>query len=269
MRAKRRSTQAAFSLFSFQDIITSITGIMILITLILAVELITRTLNAPPVQTAQQIETTEMSVKELQKDIANYRQKLEAKHDSYEDLPSLDRSELERISKGLQASAQRLHRDTRALRKKQTAKQKLLESSELQESQGREVKEKELAKLKQQIAELEQQLAKLNKSNRVFFQTGVQGKTMWLIEVTTAGFAVAEIGVKSAPSLFTTVGALVNWLASLDVNSTAIYLTVKPSGVKNFELCKEEIEQRKFEIGFQVMGENQQVIDPQIGAGVP
>jgi len=242
---------------------------MILITLILAVELITRTLNAPPVQTAQQIETTEMSVEELQLEIADYRQKLEAKNDSYEALPSLDLSELERISNGLQSSARRLHSDTRALRQKQVAKQKLLESSELQESQVRTVKEKELTKLKQQIAELEQQLAELEQSNRVFFQTGVQGKAMWLIEVTAAGFTVAEIGVNAPPSSFATVRALVNWLASLDVNATAIYLTIKPSGVKNFELCKEEIEQRRFDIGFQVVGEGQQVIDPQIGAGVP
>ncbi len=269
MSTRRRSTQAAFSLFSFQDIITAITGIMILITLILAVELITRTESAPPVQTAQQIEITEMSVEELQVEITSYRKKLESMNDSYEDLPSLDSSELEQMAKGLQVSVQRLQSDTRVLKQKQTSKQKLLKSSEQQGHQELTVKKKEIAEIEQQITELEQQLAELDKSNRVFFQSGAQGKKMWLIEVTAAGFMAAEVGVNAPPTSFATVGALANWLASQDITATAIYLTVKPSGVKNYELCKEEIKKTRIDVGFQVVGEQQQVIDSQNGAGSP
>ena len=55
MSRRRSARQSAFSLFSFQDIITSVTGIMVLITLLLAVELINRTEASPPMQTREQL----------------------------------------------------------------------------------------------------------------------------------------------------------------------------------------------------------------------
>ena len=45
MAARRNSNRAAFSLFAFQDIITSVTAIMVLLLLILALELVSRVAN--------------------------------------------------------------------------------------------------------------------------------------------------------------------------------------------------------------------------------
>ena len=53
-RRRRNHTTAAFSLFAFQDIITSVTGVMIMITLLLAVELVNRVEQSPAVQTTVQ-----------------------------------------------------------------------------------------------------------------------------------------------------------------------------------------------------------------------
>ena len=50
--SRRRRRSAPFSLFAFQDIITSVTGIMLVITMLLALELLERTDVAPPQATA-------------------------------------------------------------------------------------------------------------------------------------------------------------------------------------------------------------------------
>ena len=64
MARRRVVASTAFSLFSFQDIITSVTGIMVLVTLMLALELITRVQTSAPAQTAVQTKRVEVTVEE-------------------------------------------------------------------------------------------------------------------------------------------------------------------------------------------------------------
>ena len=63
---RRRKKQVTFSLFAFQDIITSVTGIMILATLMLAVEFIQRIDGAPPRQTEKIAARLRQSLEESQ-----------------------------------------------------------------------------------------------------------------------------------------------------------------------------------------------------------
>lgn len=51
--ARRGSAAPPISLFSFQDIITSVAGIIIFLTLMMAVELVQHANDSPPVQTSK------------------------------------------------------------------------------------------------------------------------------------------------------------------------------------------------------------------------
>lgn len=71
--SRRGQNGVAFSLFAFQDIITSVTGIMILVTLILALELLQQMEASPSQRTkevVQDIDSTVTSVTELDAAVA-------------------------------------------------------------------------------------------------------------------------------------------------------------------------------------------------------
>ena len=80
---RRRKTQTPFSLFAFQDIITSITGIMILITLLIALELVHSRENSPQHQTPQlnttiqkQLQETNAAITQLNEQLRQQSRKL-------------------------------------------------------------------------------------------------------------------------------------------------------------------------------------------------
>jgi hypothetical protein len=269
MSSRRRTKLAAFSLFSFQDIITSITGIMILVTLILALELVSRTESAPTAQTNQQITTTEKSIAQLKAEITTYQRELDSQSGAFADLPSLDRSYLAQLVQDSEDAARQLQSDLSSLRDRQVKRKIKLDEVEPDATRQQLSEEQQVRDLERQVAAAQKKLAELQQSRRIFFQSGVHGKTMWLVEVTSQGFLAAQIGVSAPPKRYTTASALGNWISSLDSNSNAIYMTVKPSGVSNFELGRKEIQQHNFDVGYQVVGEQQQVLDPNLGAATP
>lgn len=79
---KRRSQGAAFSLFAFQDIITSICGIVVLITLMLSLELSLRVLaetgGNDVIQSKQKYDEFKATIEVLKKNIAQTRAQIEA-----------------------------------------------------------------------------------------------------------------------------------------------------------------------------------------------
>ena len=78
--ARKSNGESAISLFSFQDIITSITGIMFLVVLLLMLMMITSR-----VPTGKNSRSSE-SVKELQKELTELKNKLQELRDSQKNL---------------------------------------------------------------------------------------------------------------------------------------------------------------------------------------
>src|SRR5215469_14253246 len=74
----RRRTSSPISLFSFQDIITSVVGVVILITLLLLLQLISQMLAALPAPA--------MTVQELQKQVSDIQPILKELQDSIAEL---------------------------------------------------------------------------------------------------------------------------------------------------------------------------------------
>lgn len=269
MTKRRTAGTTAFSLFAFQDIITSVTGIMVLVTLMLALELMNRVHQSPPAQTSQQADEVLASIEELKQAIETLRQRLNSSSQAAEDLPSLDANTLRDMAARLDDDSQRLQDETDQLAEERAKKQRQAAQARRKDSQDRAKEEQELADLDTRIADAEEELDEIENSNRMFFTSGVQGKDTWIIEVTARGFTVARIGVKAAPKHYSSISALDKWLASLDADSNALYLVVKPGGVASFKQVQVAISSTGLDMGFQVVADSQTVLDPNSGAGAP
>lgn len=127
--SQRGRAGAAFSLFSFQDIITSVTGIMILVTLILALELIQRKEASPTEKTEEIIEDLDSTVAEMQKRIEvvqRERKKIKP------ELPHLDRIAIQRDLADVEEANKRLDDQVKELEgQKREAEQRLQEAERL------------------------------------------------------------------------------------------------------------------------------------------
>jgi hypothetical protein len=269
MSRTRRTTERSLSLFSFQDIITSVTGVMVLLTLLMALELIERVLASPPQQTTVQIEHTGQSLAEMRSEIVMLRRQLASANTIATALPSFDATKLQQERQALEVNSQRLRRELVELNDRAVQKQQQLANVEASAAAERESEIGELKHLEERNSELRETLEAISSSNRVFFKKDKDGKATWLVEISGNQIAAAEIGVSAKPQRFNSQHEFENWLTSLSPHSTAFYLIVKPDGTEQFRSYKESIRSNGFDLGFHVTAADQQVIDPDTGAGVP
>ncbi|MEO8166386.1 MAG: hypothetical protein ABI619_13425 [Betaproteobacteria bacterium] len=229
----------------------------------------TRTQNAPPAQTAEQVELVETSLEEIQQEIESLKKRMASSAEALESLPSFDEATLSQMAANLDDDADRLRGDIDDVNKKIVDKQRQAAKERQDAATAGRADEEQLADLQEQIEQAQEQLDQIDSSDQMFFTSGIQGKTTFIIEITAAGFAVAQIGVKAPPQRFSSAVELQQWMAPLPPSSNAFYLIVKPSGVANFTAVQSLIRQQGFEFGFDLISDAKKVIDQQNGVSAP
>lgn len=257
------------SLFSFQDIITSVTGVMVLLTLLMAVELIQRVTASPPQQTAAQVVTSGLTLEQMRSEADSLRRGMRSADSLPAGLPSLDLERLRRERMDLDASNERLRREADAAGDDLGKKQRRLAATETDSNTQRQQDEKELAELEQRIDDDTKELEEMQSTNRLYFNRGKESKRVWIVELAGPALIAAELGVQAKPHQFASVDAFTRWTQTLSPSTFAFYLIVKPKGVPFLDDCKEALRQKSFDVGFNVAAGDQQVIDPGSGASSP
>lgn len=279
--SRRRSTQTSFSLFSFQDIITSVTGIMILITLMLSLEAVK--VASPRTQTVvDDLDVVAKEVAELEIKVAEGRKRAEsARTESVENLPAVTRKEVEERASELATAQEVLKAQTAILEARVAASEERLATEMADERERLATLASELAELESESEALERTIeeedAKMQstlRGGRIFFAGSSKAKTTWLIELTGGGYRVAPIGRSQKPQAFDSVVALAEWAEGLDPRTEAFLLVVKPSGVGQERrtqtlLAGGEADGSKFDMHLYPIAESAFVLDDEIGAGTP
>jgi hypothetical protein len=267
---RRRDSELRFSLFMFQDIITCVTGIMILITLILGLEFITRVNASPAEQTVQQDDETKESIAELKHEIEIAEAKIKSARIPVEDLPSLDADDLKRRADDMAAESDAIEAEIATEEARLNAKKGTLDSTKNASVEEIANIHQEIKRIEEQIAEAKKRLKDIEGGKRVYYKTGVHGKATWIIEVTSEGYRVAQIGVAARPRSMTVVD-LFAWAKTLD-RSNAFLLVIKPGSKSAMEKCRSLLTEQQnggFDVGIHLVGLDQEVLDPEKGAGTP
>ena len=269
MARKRRKSAVAFSLFAFQDIITSVTGIVILITLLLAVELMERVENTPQsqVQTDQQTELIQETIAELESEKEKLNEQIASATIDTSNFPSTDLETLNNLQSELTKKSQALKTKIATSEQALETKKSQLSKIDSETKQKIPEQEKELQDLKKENLVAEQKLKEISSSDRVFFRNGVKDKTTWLVEASNSGFLVAEIGVSAPPATFPSNSQFKAWLQSLSVSKDAVYMLVKPGGSGRAEYAQDSLKSAGLDYGYGLSGASQKLIDSKSGAG--
>lgn len=282
--SRRNRSRAAFSLFSFQDIITAVTAIVMLLVLILTLELITRRQHATAADPGVGREALEETIAALEALVG--RLSAAALDGAIRPLVSRTREEVER--------------DVRIVRDQGARATERAAATRLDEQRAREMAAAEAARLTAaattgtaaarlagQAAEMESEAAKLTRRNRelaerlaakpdeagkndlpgaeiVFNAAGEFDRQAWIVELSAAGVAAVRLGTGWRQELGRDAkpGApLFRWLAGLDRRQDHALVLVRPSGIGDLEDVLALLADAGIPFGIDLIGEDQAVRD--------
>lgn len=270
--AGRNRRRSPFTLFSFQDIITSVTGIMLLLILLLAIELLQRRVGADggSAETARRLAE---AANEAREEIERLEALLRQDGAAVMELAAASPETLRRQGHETRQQIERLRSEVARAEAAEQA-QKQAEDRALAAGFERGADRRQLEELQARADELREKREQLARSNRLIYNP-VQGdaKQAWIVELSEGRFVAAPLGRVAAPlerAEASAAGLLRAFRAFLGGRNAAreyIVLIVKPSAARAFAALESAVVDSGFDLGFDLIGEDQTVIDPQTGAG--
>lgn len=228
---RRKQGGVPVSLFSFQDIITSICGILILIVLMFAIEL-TRHKSRSPEKKGK---TT------LSEEIRRLEQELVAKQKAQEDA----RKEI--IAKGIMEYRKKLEDELAQLRKE-------LSRQELETERLRQM----LATLVEKREQMKKIVAAVTELAVVSFIPGKGSKKPTLVECSSTQIKVKGVEPRSfAANDQQTIARF--FAEKIDKNTECLFLMLKPSAVDYAYDFAQDLRKSGFTVGWDAIEENVQI----------
>ena len=285
MSRRGRSKDVAISLFSFQDIITSVTAIMILLVLILALELVTRVatkgMAAEDRRVAQQLKR---SVAEMEKRLDQLRKEASAAQDAASDAAGFSAKETAEkqakaalAAKELQDEIRRLEvqlRDAQSSRR--TAEGRLAASQTVDpEATAARAREADARAFHMETANREEMRRQESEAKKASDGTAVArtlvfnappGTTLepLLVEITKDGLVAVGPDAES-PRRFTwnllgLPAGFGDWLKGRNKSREYVVLILRPSGVERYDAVREAVVSAGFDIGTELIGEQMSLV---------
>lgn len=286
--ARSRRRARAFSLFAFQDIITSVTAIMILIVLILTLEVVMRSrMTAVAEDHKAVVQELETAIARLERQIAATRKQVAATQQIAATVVGVDITALsgavaaERERDLETAAALRAAEDTALAAKEERREVDSLGAQAARQERAR--RQAELDRLTPLISELEEECRGLaaRQSRKAApgpavvlaaleFNPAEGRKRPVVIDVTGAGVAVADAvgaplralgwGLSGPPA------GLTGWLRSRDAAAESVVIVVRPSGVARYDAVREAVVRAGLDVGTELVGEQTRIVASRAGA---
>lgn len=271
---KRRHATAPFTLFAFQDIITSVTGILILIMLILCLTLLDRD-DQPTEQSApvdyEQVEA-ELAVQSAE------LQRLQAQLAALEKTTQMAvASTPEELREAILAKTNHSEQLKRRILEAQQDQKDLLQ--DLADQEAKAQKQAPLRalsqRMKEEIEDLEAELEELRTTNRQAYSfRDADNTTAWIVDVGEQEFLVAPVGKQTKPQVFSDrslanrVKKFTDWASGLNPKTNYFVLVVRPKSVQGYRLIRQQLEPEGFEFGVDLIGDDVTIIDRVKGASL-
>ncbi|MFN5321140.1 MAG: hypothetical protein ACK49R_07005 [Planctomycetota bacterium] len=262
--SRRNRQENPISLFSFQDIVTSVTGILILLAIMLAISVITQgatpagqmeTVDARELQAAKarlelEVRSLESRMKSNQAAINSWlgatKEELQQQQASYQEAVRINRDEINQLKQEVDLSDE-------------VVKQ-FIADPEVQATNA-QVKE-----LKEKLAEAQKELDALRSGSRVFYNFRTGTRTAWIVQVAGSEILACRANERAKAQVFRGPDDLLKFARSLPSNEQYLVLVVRPSGLVAFDRIKELCDKEDIDIGVELIGEQQVVVDPETGA---
>lgn len=260
---RRRAPTEAFSLFSFQDIITSVTGVIILVTLLLAVELIKR----PPVQATRPQDGADEELKSRIAALDREREVLstlvQEDAEFLRESSSLSLSDLEQARSEM---ARRVDETEHTIKAMTESLEEAIVRRAVAESELSRMETESLSQILMQNAVLTSELEVIKSSNQVVYnQSRGAQKAAWLVDLESDRIRVLKPGDAavtvdfSGPSDAERVRKFLEWARTRDPQKDYFVLLVRPESIGAYQAVYEKANELKYELGFDLLASDSEV----------
>lgn len=259
--ARRKAQGPSVSFFAFQDIITSVVGIFVLITLIMMVELVTRKASASGSNQAVE-DTFSAVIVELQQQYEALEARSAKLDTMAKKIGSVQVFNRDEVTKELQASIQSLNEQLeRTERRNQEIQRVIDEQKKLQSDLQMEVRNRspdreELEKLRKDLEKLDTRLAKLNTQEPLIYKSqSLDGRNVVVLEITSREIAILDLAGDTRVTLRGRyfAGEFKDWMRKQTISRNHFFLLIRPGGSDNFQQIREVLDNSKASYGYDVL----------------
>jgi len=273
--SRRGRSGPVISLFAFQDIITSVTAIVIVVTLFLALDLVQRKqgqASESPVELAEEIERR---IAAVEAELVKLRSELENADELVKQVASTSPAELkseivrrERVLEDLRREFQRQEeRRTRLITHEQAVAAEKFDLAPLRQR---------IEQTERETRELQGQLDQEQQEDRVLF-TLPRGsnKEGWIAVVESGKITVAPLGRAAKPQVFASAGtvfktsaadAMIAWIDRDRLRSAYFLVLIRPAGSRTFSDLEEAFHNKSISFGFDLIDAERTVLHPERGS---
>jgi hypothetical protein len=248
MGRRRKREDAPLSLFSFQDIMACLTGILILVSLLLAIDGLSDTMQATPGTGApNEPQDAARTAGQLREEIATLTRTLDERKGGIE-VSSAEVELLEDRERRMALEAERTR--------------KVIEDREAELARRvreREAAEQGTAALREQLSAAKARADEQALRERVRFRPGAQySKSPVFVEATPGGLVVGELDASLVPRLVARLddpGAenrLVGALGNRMPDTSYLVFVVRQDAIPRFEALRDAMIRKGFEVGWQL-----------------
>ena len=268
----KKDNTPAISFFSFQDIITSVTGIMFLVVMLLVLMVLRSPVNAirqKEMNVSKEIRELEKPLRELRRALAALNGRTEAERKRLEELkklkleslPGLKASLIEKLN-AADAEIRSLQEETKYLRSQLKQEQKTAETFRTRldaDKSANTALESEIRELVKHIAE-EQQLRKKMEKVLRFVWDRQNSRNPVLLVCGETEISANMLRGKTEQVVFDDYAKCLEWCKSQDRNEVYFILLIKPSAFTYAEKFSLELLDAGFQRGREVLPDDKTVI---------
>lgn len=266
MTRRPRSGAPAFSLFAFQDIVTCVMGIMLLITLMMSLQIETATGTGMDPEMLKSLEMLSQEsqgllneVDTLERQVAEQLSLLNT--EAIFDVQILGQSR-EMIVNEVAAARNDLVRLEELRRNSDDRLKDVSEKYSVRQEDNESIQQ-----LQQENHQLEEKLQQLrNGQRRVYNSHDSASKDCWLVEISESNdIQVALIGENKPPQRFASLDDLIGWVKSRKGHDVAFMLLIKPNAADSLEELTKELVELAVPFGFDLLPQDATAIDAASG----
>ena len=274
--SRRGRSGPVISLFSFQDIITSVTAIVTVIALLLALDLVQRKQAQSDDSSGALAAELTRRLEQVTTELAELRAAADSTDELVREVAATSSAELRNEIAQRESAIAELERE-RARLERQRVTWQAREKTERAEQFDLEPVRRQQAQVASETVELERRTEQERQDDRILF-TMARGSNRegWLVVIDSQRIEAAPLGRPARPVAFVATGlpvlgtsaaeAFGNWIDEQGHRSAYFLLLVRPDASSAFDDVQEMLTKKSVSHGFDLVGADQALLDPERGA---